>query len=335
MLQSGDAVVLYSVVFGLVLLGTRSPVWSCGLAISVYLFLAVFKFPQVPDSRARQVLSRGTGVASGLGRASSIAHRGGGHDAPENTIAAIRQASENGAEGVELDLEFSSDGVPILMHDDTVDRTTNGSGPLGQISFSELSKLDAAAKHRLREKFAGERIPTLEEAVEECIKLQLSIYFDVKGHPDQAAVALGDLYRKHPVLYNSSIVCSFEPKVIYRMRQTDPEVVTALTHRPWSMSRRGDGTPHFASPWKHQWMTLLDILLDWAHHHLLWKLCGISAFLIQKDFVSPDYVQYWAKRGVQVVAWTVNKDVEKQYYQEVLQVNYITDSLVEDCEPHY
>ncbi|KAJ3614138.1 hypothetical protein NHX12_017714 [Muraenolepis orangiensis] len=103
------------------------------------------------------------------------------------------------------------------------------------------------------------------------------------------------------------------------------------------MSRRGDGTPHFASPWKHQWMTLLDILLDWAHHHLLWKLCGISAFLIQKDFVSPvrDYVQYWAKRGVQVVAWTVNKDVEKQYYQEVLQVNYITDSLVEDCEPHY
>ncbi|KAJ3614718.1 hypothetical protein NHX12_018289 [Muraenolepis orangiensis] len=152
---------------------------------------------------------------------------------------------------------------------------------------------------------------------------------------DKAAVALGDLYRKHPVLYNSSIVCSFEPKVIYRMRQTDPEVVTALTHRPWSMSRRGDGTPHFASPWKHQWMTLLDILLDWAHHHLLWKLCGISAFLIQKDFVSPDYVQYWAKRGVQVVAWTVNKDVEKQYYQEVLQVNYITDSLVEDCEPHY
>lgn len=106
------------------------------------------------------------------------------------------------------------------MHDETVDRTTNGSGPLSQMSYSELSKLDAAAKHRLRsednltmsqlsstvslvfvvclgtvcdscsaitirERFAGERIPTLEEAVEECIKLQLSIYFDVKGHPDE------------------------------------------------------------------------------------------------------------------------------------------------------
>ncbi|KAK0142010.1 Glycerophosphodiester phosphodiesterase 1 [Merluccius polli] len=323
MLQLGDEAALYSVVFLATLLGTRSPTWSCLVAVSVYCFLAV------PDARARQVLRPGPRAAA------PIAHRGGGHDAPENTLAAIREASKNGAEGVELDLEFTSDGVPILMHDETVDRTTNGSGPLSQISFSELSKFDAAAKHRLSEKFSGERIPTLEEAVEECIKLQLSIYFDVKGHPDEAAAALGHLYRKHPVLYNTSIVCSFEPKVIYRMRQTDPEVVTALTHRPWSMSRFGDGAPRFASLWKHQWMTLVDILLDWAHHHFLWKLCGVSAFLVQKNFVSPDYIQYWAQRGVQVVAWTVNTAVEKQYYQELLQVNYITDSLMEDCDPHY
>ena len=64
--------------------------------------------------------------------------------------AVLLQASKNGATGVELDLEFSSDGIPILMHDDTVDRTTNGSGPLSQMRYSELSKLDAAAKHRLR-----------------------------------------------------------------------------------------------------------------------------------------------------------------------------------------
>lgn len=51
---------------------------------------------------------------------------------------------------MELDVEFTADGVPILMHDDTVDRTTNGSGPLSKILFSELRKLDAAAKHRLR-----------------------------------------------------------------------------------------------------------------------------------------------------------------------------------------
>ncbi|XP_037546083.1 glycerophosphodiester phosphodiesterase 1 [Nematolebias whitei] len=330
MLQLGDDVTLYSFVFVVVLLGTRSPTWSAVLTASVYLFLAMFRFPQVPSSRARQVLH-----PVGRGEVSVIAHRGGGHDAPENTMAAIREASKNGATGVELDLEFTADGVPILMHDETVDRTTNGSGPLSQMKFSELGKLDAAAKHRLRNKFAGEKIPTLEEAVKECIKLQLTIYFDVKGHPDEAAAALKDLFQKFPVLYNSSIVCSFEPKVIYRMRQSDPEVVTALTHRPWSLTYFGDGSPRFSSAWKHYWMTVMDIVLDWAHHHVLWRLCGISAFLIQKNFVSQEYVQYWAQRGVDVVAWTVNTKVEKELYQEVLHINFITDSLVEDCEPHY
>ncbi|XP_068583587.1 glycerophosphodiester phosphodiesterase 1 [Cebidichthys violaceus] len=334
MLQLGDEVTLYSIAFVLVLLGTRSPVWTTALTASLYLFLTMFRFPQVPTSRVRQVLHPAKGTV-GSGNVSVVAHRCGGHDAPENTIVAIRESSKNGATGVELDLEFSADSVPILMHDETVDRTTNGSGPLSQMRMSDLGKLDAAAKHRLRDKFAGEKIPTLEEAVEECIKLQLTIYFDVKGHPDEAAAALKELYQKHPVLYNTSIVCSFEPKVIYRMRQSDPDVVTALTHRPWSLSRFGDGVPRFSSLWKHHWMTLMDVALDWAHHHVLWKLCGVSAFLIQKNVVSPDYVQYWAQRGVEVVAWTVNTKVEKDYYQEVLQVNYITDSLVEDCEPHY
>lgn len=60
-------------------------------------------------------------------------------------------------------------------------------------------------------------------------------------------------------------------------------------------------------------------------------------FTAENNFlcVYRDYVQYWAQRGVEVVAWTVNTKVEKEYYHDVLQVNYITDSLVEDCEPHY
>ncbi len=66
------------------------------------------------------------------------------------TLISNRKASENGAMGVELDLEFTADGVPILMHDETVDRTTNGSGPLSKMPSSELRKLDAAAKHRFR-----------------------------------------------------------------------------------------------------------------------------------------------------------------------------------------
>lgn len=58
-------------------------------------------------------------------------------------------------------------------------------------------------------------------------------------------------------------------------------------------------------------------------------------FLSLSVCVCRDYVQFWAQRGVQVVAWTVNTQVEKIYYQEQLKVNYITDSLLEDCQPHY
>lgn len=333
MLQLGEEITLFSLVFCVVLLGTRSPVWSVGLTASLYALLVMARFPQVPASRVQQVLRPDTVAVSG--GVSIVAHRGGSHDAPENTMAAIREASKNGASGVELDLEFSADGVPILMHDETVDRTTTGSGLLSQLSFSELSKLDAAANHRLSDRFAGEKIPTLREAVEECIKLGLIIYFDVKGHPDEAAAALKDLYHNHPVLYNTSIVCSFEPKVIYRMRQADPDVVTALTHRPWSTSLFGDGSRRYSSQWKHYSAMLFDVVLDLAHHQLLWNVCGVSAFLMQKNFVSSDYVQFWAKRGVEVVSWTVNTAVEKQYYQDHLRVNYITDSLLEDCDPHY
>uniref|UniRef100_A0A671QCW4 Glycerophosphodiester phosphodiesterase 1-like n=1 Tax=Sinocyclocheilus anshuiensis TaxID=1608454 RepID=A0A671QCW4_9TELE len=320
MLQFGDELTLFSVVFVVVLLGTRSAVWPTVLTASLYLFLVMFRFPQVPSSRARQVLRPASGASSS--GASAVAHRSGGHDAPENTIAAIRAASENGATGVELDLEFTADGVPILMHDDTVDRTTNGSGPLSKLLFSELRKLDAAAKHRLR-------LDGKEDSLQSTMLMLSCICCP------QAAAALKELFQKYPVLYNTSIVCSFEPKVIYRMRQADSNVVTALTHRPWSLSRFGDGTPRFSSAWKHHWMQVLDVLLDWAHHHLLWTLCGVSAFLVQKNFVSPDYVQYWAARGVEVVGWTVNTAVEKQYYQQLLKINYITDSLVEDCVPHY
>ncbi|XP_035259250.1 glycerophosphodiester phosphodiesterase 1-like isoform X2 [Anguilla anguilla] len=302
MLEIGDGIVFFSVVFVVVLLVTRSAICATGLTASLYILLLIFRYPQVSRSRVGQVLRPSKTVKTG--GVSVVAHRGGGYDAPENTLAAIREASQNGATGVELDLEFTADGVPVLMHDETVDRTTNGSGALSNIHFAELSKLDASANHRLKEKFRGEKVPTLQEAVEECLRHQLTIYFDVKGHAEE-------------------------------MRQADPEVVTALTHRPWSLSHLGDGTPRSSSPWKRHWMQVLDVVLDWAHHHLLWNLCGVSAFLLQKNYISPDTVQYWAKRGVEVVSWTVNTEVEKEYHQRLLNISYITDSLREDCEPHY
>ncbi|XP_012591528.1 glycerophosphodiester phosphodiesterase 1 isoform X1 [Microcebus murinus] len=318
----------FSFLLVLLLLLTRSPFNACVLTGSLFILLRFFSFEPVPSCRALEVLKP-------RDRVSAIAHRGGSHDAPENTLAAIRQAAKNGATGVELDIEFTADGVPVLMHDNTVDRTTDGTGRLCDLTFEQIRKLNAAANHRLRNDFPNEKIPTLREAVAEALNHNLTIFFDVKGHAHKATDALKKMYMEFPQLYNNSIVCSFLPDVIYKMRQTDPKVVTALIHRPWSLSHTGDGKPRFDTYWKHSIFVIVDILLDWSMHNILWYLCGISAFLVQKDFVSPNYLKKWSAKGIQVVGWTVNTFDEKNYYKSHLGSSYITDSMLEDCEPHF
>ncbi|XP_056392328.1 glycerophosphodiester phosphodiesterase 1 isoform X1 [Hyla sarda] len=328
MLWGEGLLVSFSGLLVFLLLVTRSTQLSVVLTGGLYLLLVLFRFEPIPESRAQHVLKP-------QGKVSTIAHRGGAHDAPENTLAAIRLAAQNGAVAVELDLEFTKDRVPILMHDDTVERTTDGFGKLSDLTFAEVRKLNPAANHRLRHLYKNEKVPTLREAVEECLHHNLVIYFDVKGHAAEAAEALRKLYIDFPRLYNCSIVCSFEPSVIYKMRQADINVVTALTHRLWSLSHLGDGKPRFDSFWKHYFYVSMDVLLDWGLHHILWNLCGVSALLMQKNYISIDYVEKWNKRGVEVVAWTVNTATEKLHSEHVLHSNFITDSMVEDCDPHY
>jgi glycerophosphoinositol glycerophosphodiesterase len=157
------------------------------------------------------------------------------------------------------------------------------------------------------------KIPTLRAAGTECLNHNFTVLFDAKGHANMATNALKKIYLEFPQLHNSSMVCSFLPEVIYKMRQPDQNIITALTHRPWSLSHTGDRKPRFSAFWKQSMFVVWDILLDWSMHNVLWHLCGISAFLMQKDFVSPDYLKKWAAKGVHVVGWTVNTFDEKRY----------------------
>ncbi|GAA1391546.1 glycerophosphodiester phosphodiesterase [Luteococcus peritonei] len=91
------------------------------------------------------------------------AHRGASNQAPENTLAAITRAVELGADGVEIDVQRSADGQLVVIHDETVDRTTNGSGRVVQLEWPELSRLDASGGD---ERFTGERLPLLEQVLE-------------------------------------------------------------------------------------------------------------------------------------------------------------------------
>src|SRR5271170_5918738 len=92
-----------------------------------------------------------------------IAHRGARADAPENTLSSLMFARDEGAAWVEFDVKITSDGVPILLHDDTLDRTTNGSGIVADKMWAEIKTLDAGNSFDAR--FKGERVPHLAEAL--------------------------------------------------------------------------------------------------------------------------------------------------------------------------
>lgn len=107
-----------------------------------------------------------------------VVHRGANEHAPENTLAAAKKAIEFGAAYVEIDVRTSKDGVMYIMHDFTVDRTTDGKGFVSGLTSEEIDKLDAGSWFDA--KFAGEKVPRLEPYLR-WIKGKAKVYFDVKG----------------------------------------------------------------------------------------------------------------------------------------------------------
>ena len=109
-----------------------------------------------------------------------IAHRGYSSKAPENTLAAIESAIEAGADAVEWDVHVASCGTPVLFHDVHLGRTTNGVGPVRRRTLSQLQALDAGSWFSSR--FAGERIPSLAEALEHVRGRVARVYCEIKGY---------------------------------------------------------------------------------------------------------------------------------------------------------
>lgn len=107
-----------------------------------------------------------------------IAHRGGGALAPENTLAGLRLAARLGFRAVEFDVMLTADGIPILIHDETLDRTTDGSGPVACHSWASISRLDAGAK--FHPAWAGEPVPRLSDALSLCAALGLAVNLEIK-----------------------------------------------------------------------------------------------------------------------------------------------------------
>ncbi len=154
-----------------------------------------------------------------------IGHRGAKESAPENTLASLREAARQGARWVELDVMLTGDGVPVLIHDDTLDRTTDGRGPVAGLTLAELRRLDAGAWFSPR--FAGERVPTLEEALALLLDLGLGLNLEIKPFPGRevptAEAALAVL-RRHWPAGRPLLVSSFEVPCLEVARAAAPDI---------------------------------------------------------------------------------------------------------------
>lgn len=114
-----------------------------------------------------------------------IGHRGCAGYAPENTLEGIHTAADMGVEWVELDVKLTKDQVPIIFHDDTLERTTNGSGKVADFTLDDLRQLEAGSW--FGESFSGLKIPTLEEALEVLIDRNLGLNLEIKPCPGREA----------------------------------------------------------------------------------------------------------------------------------------------------
>jgi glycerophosphoryl diester phosphodiesterase len=112
---------------------------------------------------------------------SVIGHRGAAAYAPENTLESILTAVEMGVKWVELDVKLSKDMVPIIFHDDDLDRTTNGHGPVAAMNFNDIRDLEAGSW--FSDSFAGIKIPTLEEAIDVILEHDLGVNLEIKPCP--------------------------------------------------------------------------------------------------------------------------------------------------------
>lgn len=159
-----------------------------------------------------------------------IAHRGAGKLAPENTLAAFRQGAAHGYRAFECDVKLSADGVPFLLHDATLERTTSGQGTAGDLPWAALSQLDAGSWHSRQH--AGEPLPTLAAIARFILANGHQLNIEIKPTPGQEAdtgrvVALqaATLWQGQPV---PPLLSSFRPEALLAARAAAPQLPRAL-----------------------------------------------------------------------------------------------------------
>lgn len=210
-----------------------------------------------------------------------IGHRGACAHAPENTLASFKLAVEHGADYVELDAKLSADGEVMVIHDQTVDRTTEGTGRVNQLTFEQLKRLDAGS--RFDKQYAGEKIPTLDEV------------FKAVGKDVKINVELTNYASKNDALVEKTVevvmankmeqrvlFSSFAPVNLKRVHALLPQAPVAILCLPGIAGLFSRSS------------LMIELSPDIVHPYLT----DINAKYIAKEH----------KRGRKLNVWTVNED---------------------------
>ncbi len=208
------------------------------------------------------------------------AHRGASGYAPENTLDAFSLAAELGADGVELDVHFTKDGQVVVIHDEKIDRTSNGQGAILDYTYEELLSFDFGCK------FYGERrgvkLPLLSDVYELLAPLGLTVNVEIKANDPAICAACHEIALKYD-MQDKVIYSSFNHFQLAKMKEVAPDAFVAPLYGF-----------NMLNPW------------DYCAN------MNASASHPKKDQIQllPSYVEECHKRGIRVHPWTVNKEEE-------------------------
>lgn len=227
-----------------------------------------------------------------------IGHRGAAALAPENTLSGINKAADIGIDWIEIDTQLSLDAVPVIFHDETIDRCSNGEGKLATLTLSELKALDFGAW--FSDEFSNEKIATLAEVLVLCRERSLSINLEIKVHHDDQAQLLVQQVAKviaaEHFPKSQLLLSSFSVSALEHCQRVMPEI------------RRGFLTSSSSS----ECLTEVEHLDLYSVHADQATLTEEMALVI-------------GEKGLELMIWTLNDPSKKNVFKAMNVSGIITD----------
>jgi glycerophosphoryl diester phosphodiesterase len=227
-----------------------------------------------------------------------VAHRGFSGVAPENTLAAFKRAIDLGVDMIELDVHLSKDGQVVVIHDDTLNRTTNGKGKVAHHTLNELKQLDAGSW--FGKQFSGEKIPMLKEVLELTRgRMLLNIELKIGDQGQYTMMDLADRSFKEVEkagMLNQVVFSSFDPSAIDRIIGKSPKIPVALIYnQSWTFPQEVTGGRSI-------------------------PILSCSGKVLTQANISNTH-----QRGMKVIVWTLNTEEHMQYFLSTGVDGIITD----------